>query len=774
MLTRNAQLVRCRGLLLALCALACTTPQLASATTGTGDTTRDRHTIASHPQGLRIEWNLTAPHDGRYVFSAPLHAGDEGLWLWIDDGVAIDGTPDPQHGHYRGAYELEAGRSYRMRLETYGRQRDSAPALRWSASRLTSRPVPLHDTRITTIADAPSALASTATEVQPAAARTYYVATTGSDGNAGSLDRPFRSIQKCASVAFAGDTCSIRGGTYREGVRPVNSGTSGAPIRFQAYGGETVTVSGADTVGNWSLYKGNIYVASKTLRIKDFADTEFFANQVFVAGAMQPQARWPNNPGSNLLKPGLAGGYVKLIDGDQYKVEAVNSGIPALPEGWAGATLWANEWYTSRTGTVTDGGAGRLTATMSAPYWRTAYWFFVTGKLGLLDAPGEWHYDHVARKLYLWAPQGGKPSDVEVKMRSLAFDLRDRSHIELRDIELLAATVTTSDASHAIVLDGLRAKYVSHHVTLPPLPESERMPGTDNARLLSSHAHDTGIQLRGSGHVLRNSEIAYSSGNGVLLEGSGHEIYNNVVRDANYASSYAALIRANGSGHKIVRNTLSGAGRSAIDVDWRTNGFRFADNEIAYNRITRFGALSSDLGGIYICCNIDQTGTRIHHNRVYDPYGYSYHWEVAGIYTDSGSYSATVHHNLLYAFNVNKPSALKIATKAGKGPERIYNNTVDAWVRVPSADNYWVRNNIFARGQTATGTSVSHNLFQGSDAKFVDAANGDYRLGGGSLAIDSGRVLSPYTDGYKGANPDRGAFESGVSAWTAGATLPAR
>ena len=82
-----------------------------------------------------------------------------------------------------------------------------------------------------------------------------------------------------------------------------------------------------------------VRLGRKTLRIKDFADTEFFANQLFVGGAMQPQARWPNNPGSNLLKPGLAGGYVKPIEGDQYKVEAVNAGIPALPEGWAGTPM---------------------------------------------------------------------------------------------------------------------------------------------------------------------------------------------------------------------------------------------------------------------------------------------------------------------------------------------------------------------------------------------------------------------------------------------------
>jgi Protein of unknown function (DUF1565) len=45
-------------------------------------------------------------------------------------------------------------------------------------------------------------------------AATYYVATNGSDSNAGTLAAPFKSITKAQSVASSGDTVSIRGGTY--------------------------------------------------------------------------------------------------------------------------------------------------------------------------------------------------------------------------------------------------------------------------------------------------------------------------------------------------------------------------------------------------------------------------------------------------------------------------------------------------------------------------------------------------------------------------------
>ena len=69
----------------------------------------------------------------------------------------------------------------------------------------------------------------------------YYVATTGSDtiAGAGTEALPFRTIQKCGSVMNPGDTCRIRAGTYRESVTPARSGSSGLPITFEAYPGES-------------------------------------------------------------------------------------------------------------------------------------------------------------------------------------------------------------------------------------------------------------------------------------------------------------------------------------------------------------------------------------------------------------------------------------------------------------------------------------------------------------------------------------------------------
>src|ERR1700728_2976461 len=64
----------------------------------------------------------------------------------------------------------------------------------------------------------------------------YYVATTGSDQNPGTLQRPFRTVQKPADTMQPGDTCMVRNGVYRERINPPRGGTAeDRRITFKAY-----------------------------------------------------------------------------------------------------------------------------------------------------------------------------------------------------------------------------------------------------------------------------------------------------------------------------------------------------------------------------------------------------------------------------------------------------------------------------------------------------------------------------------------------------------
>lgn len=74
----------------------------------------------------------------------------------------------------------------------------------------------------------------------------YFVSTRGNDDSPGSLDQPFRTIQRAADAAGPGDTCFVREGTYRESVTIERGGREGAPLQFTAFPGEVVVLDGTE------------------------------------------------------------------------------------------------------------------------------------------------------------------------------------------------------------------------------------------------------------------------------------------------------------------------------------------------------------------------------------------------------------------------------------------------------------------------------------------------------------------------------------------------
>ncbi len=94
-----------------------------------------------------------------------------------------------------------------------------------------------------------------------ATAREYFVATDGDDASEGSAAKPWRTIQRAADIAVAGDTVTIRGGTYREWVKPANAGRADAPIVYRAAKGERVVVTGADPVTGWTRRPDGLWMA---------------------------------------------------------------------------------------------------------------------------------------------------------------------------------------------------------------------------------------------------------------------------------------------------------------------------------------------------------------------------------------------------------------------------------------------------------------------------------------------------------------------------------
>ena len=578
-------------------------------------------------------------------------------------------------------------------------------------------------------------------------ATVYTVAPTGDDQAAGTPERPFRTLQRAADIMQPGDTCMIRGGTYRETVRPRTGGRAGKPVRFIAAPGETVMVSGTEVMTRWIPYRDRIYQTA----------CDAAPEQVFVEGKVMVHARYPNL-GTNLWTVNTL--ILKPVTNQVLTGELP----PREKDYWKGATVWGLSqglgWVASRfaiTGSVANllyyegkrvpwygGGPGRA---------------YLSGLLGELDSEREWHQE--GGRLYLYPPGGVDPNGlvVEVTRRRLGFDLAGLSHVDVVGLHLFAASVNLEGATQC-VLDGLRVRW--------PCVQENIRGGFNRDRAVSAESEGLGLVLAGTNNVLRNSVIAYSTGDGVSVFGASNRVENCVIHDCDTSASDCAPVVCTGVGHVICRNTLFNGGRSIIVHRYLERG------RIENNHLHHAGLLSNDLGMTYTY-HTDSHGTVIAYNLIHHNLGRSP--GSVGIYLDDASQNHIVHHNAVW--NVCEAMAMNPPDSRGN---LVLNNTLEgtlvcigmAWERPQNMTGSRVVNNIFLNriSPKIPPEVIGTNLYAATDPRFEDRASADFRLRADSPAVDAGEVIRPWVDGFVGRAPDLGAFERGAPTWACGSTIP--
>lgn len=567
----------------------------------------------------------------------------------------------------------------------------------------------------------------------------YYVAPTGDDKNPGTAAKPFRTIQRAASIMKLADTCHIRGGVYRETVQPWNSGQERRPIRFIAHPGEKVVISGADPVTGWRRHKGNIWRAEVSLPLGR-------NNQVFFDGAMMDEARWPNNTDGKLLTPNGAA----ITTGGDWGLTCA-----ALPPGladdaWKGGVVWvfAGARWTSFSAVIAGYRAAekKLLFSIPDPAWvrehmnpRRGGEFYLVGCLAGLDAPNEWWYDREASTLYIIPPVDDDPNKHEVlaRRRYTAIDLKGRSYVEFSGIDVHAGGVDLDGADHCLI-ERMRATYVAH---------------TRGGGTAASLNEKCAIYIAGDHNTIRDCEVAFSAGDGIRVGGSHNRVINCHIHDTSYLGSYGAPIALSGYGHLVSHCTLHDTGRDGILLNGQAHIIQFCD---VYNT----GMIANDTGLLYTCGN-DGGNTEIHHNWFHDNRAASL---GLGIYLDNFTSNYLVHHNVVWncadPVRLNKPSAYNlVANNTLLGP-------IANWGRWEGDRMFGVRihNNLLTKGiQGHPDLIVSHNT---SNATFDGPS---IRTGKDRPGVDAGVVLPGIADQYLGKAPDCGAYEKGDEPpWRAG------
>jgi hypothetical protein len=577
----------------------------------------------------------------------------------------------------------------------------------------------------------------------------YFVSQTdGNDINPGTPQHPFKTVQKAANVMVAGDACFIRQGVYRETVTPADSGTAAKPILFIAYPNEYPVVSGADLLtGSWSIHNGSIY---KTTISTPTQDPPF--NQLFVDGQMYNEARWPNTGVNQLVNMNRA-----YTDAGTDANTLVDDALPAGD--WNDATVHivpGKEWI-SFTKTVKNYTPG-VSFTFSDNTWsgvsssyfpeeEDPYWLF--GALDGLDIATEWCLKNTAPQsydCYLWCEGDDSPANhlVEVKKRSHAFNLSNKSHIQVKGLRIFAAAVLM-DNSHNCLIEDCHIKYVDHFTQCNSYSTSHNP---------SLHQN----RMSGSNNGWRKCSIVYSVSNGILDRGQGNKVTDCIIHDVDYIGTYAGAIylRHDANGGVYTRNTLYNSGRFIFWYDGN-------DFVCSYNNMHHCSCLTKDCGITY-SWGQDAGGAIICYNKVHDNLTLT---ASMGIYVDAGCSNLTVHHNLVW----NIPGT-GITMSCPIDNVHSYNNTILA-----SCDRAF---GCWGAPADQSTCSVINNLHKCSIGNFAPLPpelhhNGDYEINpDGTLtdtsgAIDAGYTIPGITDSYVGDAPDIGCYEYGAEPWTAGA-----
>ncbi len=232
-----------------------------------------------------------------------------------------------------------------------------------------------------------------------ASATVYYVSPSGDDSNNGtSQSTAWQSIDRVNQLSFSfqpGDQILFkRGGVFRGELIIGSNGTSAQPVTVGAYGsGDLPVIKGSELVTGWSVYQGNVYVANVTGPVA----------QVYVGGQRMIPARFPNS------------GWLRNSQGGGTQLQSADL---VQPGGyWTGATAVVRSSSSSfDTLHVSSYNNGTLHFTSSTLNMGNDPWgFYMTGKLGELDAAMEWYFDKSAQKLYLWAPGGADPNSLTVE-----------------------------------------------------------------------------------------------------------------------------------------------------------------------------------------------------------------------------------------------------------------------------------------------------------------------------------------------------------------------
>ena len=516
----------------------------------------------------------------------------------------------------------------------------------------------------------------------------YFVDPNGVDTSSGMVDAPLQTLEKVRDQARAlprplangGVTIWLRGGQYvvnsTLALTSADSGNASAPIIYQPYPGETVSIrSGkaipsasfralAATDPEWnrldSAARGRVYKAS--LAGLGLSSSTF---RIASDGSFLPQSRYPDGAGSLGMVRIAAGG-----DG--------TAAVPArfeyagnYPSRWTsseivpfGATLegsWNRDWivykadflgvdttncelsmkFGSPTNVDLQLGSkfSRIVDGMKAGFGSEKWWIW--NLLEEITVPGEWAIDQRDKTLYIWLPDASPAALNQICVTDFAAPFVSMTGVTDVQIEGLEIGVGLGDGIQ--ITDGARNVIRGNRIF-------------DLA--------GNGIQVSGKSqgnHLIQSNDIYALSGIGIkvvdvgnrtTLVAAGLQVLNNHVYDvAGDGINLGVSI-----GITVAHNLIHHVGATGIGTG--------QGNEILIerNEIHHVGRVTSDIGLIYVFPRYSSRNFFIRNNYFHDDD------QNKPVYIDNYGAGFTVEGNVFYK------TLMVLAGNIGGLNNRVFNN----------------------------------------------------------------------------------------------------
>ncbi|WP_162555635.1 hypothetical protein [Reichenbachiella versicolor] len=619
-----------------------------------------------------------------------------------------------------------------------------------------------------------------------------------SSDETGSLEHPYLTISDASAVMVAGDICYIHEGVYRETIDPINSGTSGNPIIYAAYGDDNVIVTATDSLSvDLQEVDVNIYEAKVEMDLGD-------RNMVYLNGEKMQIARWPNDK-----------------DGDPFTIDAIKINqkgtfssfySPDIPnKAWTGAYLYYLGAHSgcSLQEEITSFGGGTVRFNELSTLWPSGTHnparfenkhygtFYIYNSIHALDTLNEWYYGDGKLSLYLNREQI-KDATIEYAKRTATATI-DKDYIVLEGLNFFGAGVYVKGDNFKIT--ECRVKQGSNMLLVPRQSSGKsNAVGSDAAISILSNANNATIE---------KCIVEYGDTNGIMTSGnsSGHVINNNIVRYFDFIGNHSTPVRLTSPTTHFSNNTVKYAGRDGSRMSGENSRF-------SYNDVSHALKICSDGGLFYITGSSTDKDIELDHNwfyEAYSPESYS-GLKANGIYLDNNSGGYDVHHNVVWrtqwrAVQMNWTAVYNNIHNntfwdVGEGQE-----TFGCWIPCKTKDpsgncleRHDVRDNVIYNNLSDVRTwwlSVDgsftedetldndfQNNFQSSLSPFENFEEQNFMLKSGSSMVDKGKIISGVNDGtklhhamsdvsekYTGAAPDIGAYEVGGVNWKPGSSL---